>query len=157
MKAVKEEATNQQTAAQVSVTFIKEVWSLLKTIWLYLVSLNRRWNEAWLIVIAILMWKYADVAMGYIDPTAPPLPVNDLMRFLYATIGTCIAHFVVNVMLWLSHPLVHRYLYGLFYNDLYEKTDTNSLKYDLRCIRLKYSLLVWLFYLATWLLLAATY
>jgi hypothetical protein len=141
--------------------FLKALTGVFKELFLYVVRINRKWNEAWLIVIGFVLWKYSEHVLALIDPTAVPMPVTDLMRFLYATIGTCVAHFTVSVMLWLSHPWVFRYLYARFYTDLYgaetSEFKSHSIKHDLQCIRLKYSLLVWLFYLATWLILAATY
>jgi hypothetical protein len=141
--------------------FLKALISLLKTLIDYMFMLNRRWNEAWLIVLGFLAFKYQEHVLALLDPTATALPANDLVRFLYATIGTCIAHFVVTLMLRLSHPWIFKYLYARFYQDLYEKDDDNlkshSIKHDLKCLRLKYSLLVLLFYLGTWLILAATY
>jgi hypothetical protein len=143
---------------------IRGIWPFLKELgkfiykWLSLV--NRKWNEGYLLILGFLLWKYADYVLAYIDPTIPPLPVNDLMRFLYATIGTCVVHFVVSVMLWLSHPWVFRYLYGKFYEDLYvqsQELKSSQILHDLKCIRLKYSLLLWGVYLGTWLVLAATY
>lgn len=153
--------TESPSFAQSGKGLIMQLWSVIKVLPKYFVIINQRWNEAWLVVLGFLAWKYADVVMGYIDPTAPPLPVNDLMRFLYATIGTCIAHFVVTIMLRLSHPLIFKYLYGWFYADVFGDQTPNlkstSLNHDLKCIRLKYSFLVWLLYLATWLVLVATY
>lgn len=137
-----------------------EIWKTLVVIGKWFMHLNQKWNEAWLLVLGIVAWKYADVVLGYVDPTVPPLPVNDLMRFLYATVGTCIVHFVVSLMLRLSHPLIFKYLYGYFYSDLYAKSadlKSHSINHDLKCARLKYSLLVWLSYVATWLVVLATY
>jgi hypothetical protein len=134
--------------------------TLFNLVFQYLVKVHRRWNEAYLIVGGFFLWKYSEHVLALVDPTAVPMPVTDLMRFLYATIGTCVAHFTVSVMLWLSHPLIFRYLYGYFYADMYnENQDLKSaqIKHDLKCLRLKYSLLVWLLYLATWLVLVATY
>jgi hypothetical protein len=132
--------------------FFKAIWELLKTV-------NQRWNEAYLIVIGIVLWKYSGVVLAWIDPGAA-LPAHSLMRFLYATIGTFTAHFVVSLMVHISHPYVFRYLYGKFYEDLYiQSPDLKSteIKYNLRCLRLKYSLMVLGVYLVTWLILAATY
>ncbi len=139
--------------------FIKALYGLLKACFQWLLLLNRRWNEGWLLVLGFVAWKYSGNVLFWLDPTAPPLPANDLMRFLYATIGTCIGHFVVTVMLKLSHPLVFRYFTALFYQDLYANDAHRSTKTSdqLQCIRLKYSLLVLLLYLGTWLVLAATY
>jgi hypothetical protein len=148
-------------AANVFKNTFNLLWSIIKELFKFLGLLNQRWNEAWLIVLAFIAWKYFDRVLGLIDPTVPPLPVNDLMRFLYATLGTCVVHFVAMVMLRLSHPWIFRYLYGRFYDDLYGKESTDlkshTIKHDLQCIRLKYSLLVWSLYVVTWLVLAATY
>jgi hypothetical protein len=153
--------TKVRQLVQSSGGLLQAFFGVFKELFKYLKAVNRKWNEAWLIVLGFFLWKYASHVMALIDPTVPPLPVNDLMRFVYATIGTCVAHFVVSVMLWLSHPWVFKYLYARFYEDIYagETPDFKShqIKHDLKCIRLKYSLLVWLFYLATWLILVATY
>lgn len=144
----------------IMINFFKALWNTFKAVFNFLRKLNQVWNEGWLIVVGFLLWKYSEALLQLVDPTAVPLPVNDLMRFLYATIGTAIAHFVVTVMLWLSHPLIWRYLYGKVYNDLYEvsgELKSHSIKHDVRCLRLKYSLLVFSLYLGTWLVLAATY
>jgi hypothetical protein len=140
--------------------FVKGIFPFFNTLYQGIKLFNQRWNEAWLMVLGFLLWKYSDYVLSYVDPTAVPLPVNDLMRFLYATIGTCVVHFFVSVMLRLSHPLVFRYLYSGFYYDLYNESPdlkSSETKNQNRCNRLKYSLLVWLLYLATWLVLVATF
>ncbi len=162
MKAHTDKAADQQTDGKtIMKNFFGVVMRLMAEAWKWLKKMNQVWNEGWLVVIGFILWKYSEEILLIVDPTAVPLPVNDLMRFLYATIGTAIAHFVVTVMLYLSHPLVWRYLYGKIYNDLYESIGTelkaHSIKHDLRCIRLKYSLLIFSGYLFTWLVLAATY
>lgn len=145
----------------IMINFFKAIWNLLKIGFAFLRKMHQVWNEGWLVMAGFLLWKYSEDILLMVDPTAVPLPVNDLMRFLYATIGTAIAHFVVTFMLYLSHPLVWRYMYGKIYNDLYESVGSDlkshSIKHDLKCIRLKYSLFIFLLYLGTWLVLAATY
>jgi len=70
MKALKE-LEDEPTLWRSFIGMLKELWGVIAALPGYLVKLNQRWNEAWLIVLCFFLWKYADVVMGYIDPTSP--------------------------------------------------------------------------------------
>ncbi len=127
---------------------MKKLRDILKLLLLRIYKLHQQWNEAWLLVAAYFGLHYVPVFL--------PEPTH---RFFYATVGTIAAHFVVSVMLRLSHPIIFKYLYGLFYNDVYEHNDdlkSNTLKDEQKLKRIEYSLLVVMLYLGTWLILVVT-
>jgi uncharacterized membrane protein YgaE (UPF0421/DUF939 family) len=128
--------------------FFITLWNTFKALLKYVGKLNQVWNEAWLLIAGYFALHYVPVFL--------PEPTH---RFFYASLGTVAAHFMITLMLRLSHPLIHTYLYGLFYNDLYEKSaelKSNTVIEEKKHTRMKYSLLVVLLYLGTWIILAVT-
>lgn len=129
-------------------SIIKHLVDIFKLLLRRLYRLNQKYNAAWLLVAGYFALHYV--------PLLLPEPMH---RFFYASLGTVAAHFMVTLMLRLSHPLIFTYLYGLFYNDLYEKsTDLKStgILEEKKHTRLKYSLVIVLLYLLTWIALAIT-
>lgn len=129
----------------------------------------KKWNEAFLLVVAIITWCYSDDFLRWIDPTAAVFDAGVLQKFIYAFIGSCIAHFVTWLMLKLTFPEIHSYLYEVFYFDLLglagkdillkaKKGDMQSIKYldEQKWKRIKCSLWVFCLYLLTYLLILAT-
>lgn len=126
----------------------KQLVDILKLLLQRLFKLHQQWNEAWLLVAGYFALHYVPVFL--------PEPTH---RFFYASLGTVAAHFLVSLMLRMSHPLIHYYLYGLFYNDLYEKSadlKSKEILEEKKHTRMKYSLLVVLLYLGTWLILVVS-
>jgi hypothetical protein len=147
-------------AGSILLRFLKELWNTFKVLPIAIKKFHQVWNEAWFIVIGILAWQYSAEVVRYIDPSLLKEFTGFYMRFAYATIGAAIAHFVVTLMLRLSHPNIFRYLYGLFYVDLYQPENelkSYHVRYDLKILRVKYSLIMFAVYLSTWLILVATY
>lgn len=128
---------------------IKNLINIFKLLLNRIFKFNQQWNEAWLLVAGYFALQFVPVFL--------PVPTH---RFFYASLGTVCAHFLVSLMLRLSHPYIFRYLYGLFYTDLYESVSdlkSNTLLEEKKHTRMKYTMLVILLYLGTWLILAVTF
>jgi hypothetical protein len=146
-----EDTPTQSPAARlldVIVTFWKRLAEIFKLLILKIKHLHQQWNTAWLLAASYFALHYVPVFL--------PEPTH---RFFYASVGTVAAHFVLSLMLRLSHPLIFQYLYGLFYNDLYERADdlkSKEILLEKKHTRMKYSLIMVALYLVTWLVLVVS-
>ena len=87
----------------------------------------RQWNEGLLLPLGIIIiWPASERLLRLLDPLAAPFDVAVLQKFLYAAIGCLSAHFIGWLLLKLSFPALHRYLYRQLQTDILSGTPENE-------------------------------
>lgn len=98
----------------------------------------RSWNEAWILVLGILLWNVQARIFRWMDPTAAPLDAGYLHTITFA----CLAFGAISLFVWMGIRLNFKKVWDFFEIE-FDSTFCNLQP----CEKLKYSLIILSLYL----------
>ncbi|WP_143083843.1 hypothetical protein [Flexibacter flexilis] len=79
----------------------------------------RQWNELLIVVpVLLLVWEFLPAILRHFDARIVCYDDSYLLKLVYACLATAVEFGVVNLLIYLSFPTLHAYIYRRMENEL---------------------------------------
>ena len=72
----------------------------------------KRWNEAWINILLILLWPFAPAFYRFLDPTAAPLDAGVFSVIYLAMVAFSTGHLFIWIILKMNMKMLYQYFEG---------------------------------------------